>query len=549
MLTVLIPMAGKGSRFSAAGFDRPKPLIEVAGKTLAERSISTLGLPNAHYVFVTRTFDKPEYNEELTEIFTKLCKSFTEIRIDSEHRGAAHSALYAKKYIDKDDELIITNCDQSIIFDTNNFLNNVRDSELDGAVVTHISDDPKHSFVQLYPNESRALKIVEKDPISEWALTGIHYWKKAEDFFSSAESMTNSFEKMGYPELYVSITYNELISQGKTIISYPITGPERFFSLGTPEDVLKFLNIKSFFEIENYAPGWEASHGDLDIIEEPHKHFIINDIVISSPNDGDEIILDNVFLFNGIEKSFYHGIIENVGQYLALKSIYEDLVPLNIEFAPQTRAPDFSASFIEEIVGAGIVNLKNIGEGVSKIYINKLFLVTPVGSKLTNKFFINHVPEILSAEYHAGNRAYIKWFAGAVRAELLSTIEPRELDKNKKIFIHSSNKLVGENSELIDEQDKRFASKSEYDKVVEQFVDLGYTAVHPEALNIFDQISMIKSAESIATVKGSNSVHSIFADAETNFTMVNLTENNTFPHETLVECFINNPSFIEEWKK
>jgi len=41
-MNVLIPMAGAGSRFIDAGYDLPKPLIDVCGKPMIGRVIDSL---------------------------------------------------------------------------------------------------------------------------------------------------------------------------------------------------------------------------------------------------------------------------------------------------------------------------------------------------------------------------------------------------------------------------------------------------------------------------------------------------------------------------
>ena len=42
MLTLVMPIAGNGKRFSIAGYTIPKPFIEVAGMTMLERSIRNM---------------------------------------------------------------------------------------------------------------------------------------------------------------------------------------------------------------------------------------------------------------------------------------------------------------------------------------------------------------------------------------------------------------------------------------------------------------------------------------------------------------------------
>ena len=71
-MNIVIPMAGLGSRFKIEGFDTPKPLIQVAGKTLVEHSIDSLNI-NGRYIFITR-----KYENKKVGVFNGE-KSFVEI--------------------------------------------------------------------------------------------------------------------------------------------------------------------------------------------------------------------------------------------------------------------------------------------------------------------------------------------------------------------------------------------------------------------------------------------------------------------------------------
>lgn len=44
MINIVIPMAGRGSRFAKAGYIKPKPLIDVHGKPMIEYVTTTLQL-------------------------------------------------------------------------------------------------------------------------------------------------------------------------------------------------------------------------------------------------------------------------------------------------------------------------------------------------------------------------------------------------------------------------------------------------------------------------------------------------------------------------
>ena len=236
-------MAGLGSRFSKNGIKTPKPLIKVDGKTLIEHSVNSLGI-SGRYIFITRKFDNEKYNIELSNLLKKLQPDSIEIMIDHVTSGCSETCLYAEDIINNDDPLIITNCDQLMQWDSESF-NDLINSNVDGAVVLYKSKDPKNSFAKI--NNEKITKIVEKDPISDNALVGIHYWKRGKDFVESSKDLMNHFRNSGLPECYISETYNFLIERGKTISPFFIS-KNSYIPLGTPEDVSIFLGkLKEFY--------------------------------------------------------------------------------------------------------------------------------------------------------------------------------------------------------------------------------------------------------------------------------------------------------------
>ena len=50
-LNIVVPMAGKGSRFQEAGYTFPKPLIDINGKTMIEVVVNNLK-PKVDYKFI-----------------------------------------------------------------------------------------------------------------------------------------------------------------------------------------------------------------------------------------------------------------------------------------------------------------------------------------------------------------------------------------------------------------------------------------------------------------------------------------------------------------
>jgi NDP-sugar pyrophosphorylase family protein len=232
-MNILIPMAGLASRFTNEGFKLPKPLIKVNGLTLIEHTIKTLDL-NGRYIFVTRDFENEEYNTQLSNLLKEICPGCVEIKLNHTTKGSVETCMQALEYIDNDDELIITNCDQRTEWESSEFIDFIKNKNIDGCVVTYSSNNPKNSFCQVDSNND-IIQIVEKNSISNIALIGLHYWRKGKYFVDSAQLLMKDL--IDSPkEPYVSETYNYLIKSGLKIKPYHFHNNE-YVALGTPEDL------------------------------------------------------------------------------------------------------------------------------------------------------------------------------------------------------------------------------------------------------------------------------------------------------------------------
>lgn len=263
MINIVIPMAGLGSRFSDAGFDRPKPLIEIDGKTLIQHSIESIGI-DGRYIFITREYKNKEHNKEITQILSDIVPDHIEIRVSGKQYGTSYSAMFAKDYIDNDDELILTNCDQRLEWDPQDFLRMSRSHGIDGSILTHESSSHKHSYAVI--SNGLVTHLAEKNPISNNALVGLHYWKHGKDFVRSAEKLIEACRIDG-KESYVSLTYNYLISENKNIIAYQVPA-NSYIPLGTPRD----LEIYQAKINEYYAEKPKTIFLDLDGTVLRHAH-------------------------------------------------------------------------------------------------------------------------------------------------------------------------------------------------------------------------------------------------------------------------------------
>lgn len=236
-------MAGEGRRFRESGYRNVKPLIPVNGKTFAKWSIQSVDFDldtgiEPTFIFIVRT----EHRDILTPHLLSIKPQCKVIYTDALTDGPAASALLAKSYIDNDTPLIVTNCDQIIKWDKARYLAHLETLEDRGAVgsiVTVTHDTPKYSYVQL-DEDGYAVKVAEKELISNTALIGVHYWTKGSYFVQSIESAIQD-EDTYNGEYYVSRTYNYLIKEGHRIVTYPLCQGEHYLSVGTPEELLWYM--------------------------------------------------------------------------------------------------------------------------------------------------------------------------------------------------------------------------------------------------------------------------------------------------------------------
>lgn len=243
---ILIPAAGLGSRFQKRGFKLQKPLIKLENKTLIEHAVSSLDI-EGNYIFVIRKLDSNS-NIELITALRNIKPECKVIEIDYVTEGSASTCYLAKDFINNDDELIISNCDQILKWDSKKFLE--YSSNYDCSVLTYKSNEDKNSFIKIDEN-NKGIKIREKEVISDNALVGVHYFKKGSDFIKSYEHIFNSKIKFKN-EYYVSTVCNHLINEGKDVVNYSFQENEVYYSTGTPEDYFKYMRINNLLNTKIY---------------------------------------------------------------------------------------------------------------------------------------------------------------------------------------------------------------------------------------------------------------------------------------------------------
>lgn len=234
-MNIVIPMAGKGSRFAQVGYTFPKPLIPVNklnGKPMIQVAVENINT-EARYIYIVQKEHYEKYHlKTLLNLITPNCEI---IQVDGVTEGAACTVLLAEQFINNDSQLFIANSDQFVEWDSNQFFYSMQGDSVDAGLATFESSHPKWSFAKL-DKDGFVCEVAEKNPISNIASVGFYWYKHGKDFVSGAKKMILNNKRVNN-EFYVCPVLNELIDMGKKVKIHNVS---RMWSLGTPEDLTYF---------------------------------------------------------------------------------------------------------------------------------------------------------------------------------------------------------------------------------------------------------------------------------------------------------------------
>ncbi len=238
-LVVILPMAGRGQRFKDVGVMTPKPLIEVAGRPMISRAVSSLGffngIPRENVVAIVRPDDvrNHQLDSEIERIFPGIS-----ILTDKNPRGATCTALVAKNYIQADSRVLIMDCD--IWFKNpayeNSLLNPTRESS--GTIPVFAAEGDRWSFSAV-DSKSRVRRIIEKRRVDIpgcrlLANVGFYYFSRGEEFLKYAAMALS--KSTAHEECYLSQVIQEMLRAG---LLYHAEICDDVVDMGTPDSYQK----------------------------------------------------------------------------------------------------------------------------------------------------------------------------------------------------------------------------------------------------------------------------------------------------------------------
>lgn len=228
-MNVVVPMAGRGSRFGDTRGDIPKPLVSVLGKpmvTWALRSIENVSFNQIIFIALREHDEK----FQLRKIFASAINGpFELVLLDEITAGQLCTVLEGKSFLDTDDDLLIISSDTYVISDIGKHISQ-RGSDCSGLISVTSLPGNQWSFAETDEN-GKVIRVAEKERISDFASTGLYYFSNGRIFVARAEEVVSRGERTRN-EFYVMPLYQKYIDRGEVI---GISPAKQMFDMGNPE--------------------------------------------------------------------------------------------------------------------------------------------------------------------------------------------------------------------------------------------------------------------------------------------------------------------------
>jgi dTDP-glucose pyrophosphorylase len=234
-MNIVMPMAGRGSRFAQLGITTPKPLIDVRGKPMYAWATEGLPLSLARrliFICLAEHLAAGNLEQDIKARYASYHPAI--VALDRVTEGQACTVLMARELVDNDDPLLIFNADTYCPTTLECYLEACGPS-VDGVLDVFRAAGDKWSFARV-DERGRVLETAEKRRISQWASTGLYYFRRGKDFVRHAGAMIADDERSN-GEFYVAPVYNRMIAAGADIRANFV---DRVWVLGTPEDLAHF---------------------------------------------------------------------------------------------------------------------------------------------------------------------------------------------------------------------------------------------------------------------------------------------------------------------
>jgi NDP-sugar pyrophosphorylase family protein len=249
---LLLPMAGRGSRFEQEGYPVPKPLLEIGNLPMIMQATNCLPQSdNNVFICLEDHIQNFSIDKKLTEYYSNT----RVVSINETTQGQASTCQIGidEVGIDLQSPILISACDNGVYYDSQKYLDMISDTTIDIIVWTfrnnQASKTNPNAYAWLDVDNSGFVKHVScknfiyENPLTTHAIVGTMFFRKCEYFTKGYSSNVKEDIKTN-GEFYVDDVLNQNIKDGLKVKVFEV---ENYICWGTPNDFRTYNYWESYF--------------------------------------------------------------------------------------------------------------------------------------------------------------------------------------------------------------------------------------------------------------------------------------------------------------
>ena len=249
--TLILPMAGAGSRFSKEGYETPKPLLEIEDLPMIIQAVKCLP-ETSKKIFICQNEHLKQFG--IGNVLKNYYKETEIIGIDYITEGQACSCdlAFSQFDIDLEKPVFISACDNGVYYDIEKY-NKLLEDPLVDIIIWCFSNNPTsklfpHMYAWLDIDANNYIKRVSiKKPFDDienkYAIIGSMTFKKGRYFKEGLHKIYETDYRTN-GEFYVDNMIEPLVNMGYKVKIFDV---ENYLCWGTPNDYKTYNYWKEYF--------------------------------------------------------------------------------------------------------------------------------------------------------------------------------------------------------------------------------------------------------------------------------------------------------------
>ena len=258
-VTLILPMAGKGSRFAEQGYKLPKPLLDVDNAPMIVQAVNCLPQSkNNVFICLKDHVQQWDIDKKLTALYPNT--QILEISKTTAGQACTCELGINKFQIDLEKPILISACDNGVYYDTKKYNELLNDSNVDIIVWSFRNNQTSKVNPNMYSwldvdekdniNFVSCKKFIHADPLKTHAIIGTMFFRKAKYFIDGLKTNYKNDIRTNN-EFYVDDVINQNIKAGLNVKVFEV---DSYICWGTPDDYKTYNYWKDFFTSCSWHP-------------------------------------------------------------------------------------------------------------------------------------------------------------------------------------------------------------------------------------------------------------------------------------------------------